>query len=93
MDDVKVRKEWVRGTRGRYRPPPATNPDGDYAYIACHRRTKGATRPRPCVSRSRMASERGGAVRKGMFYNERNQRRALTLAARTNGVGLRAWKR
>jgi len=29
----------------------ATSPGGDYAYIACHRRTKGATRPRPCVSR------------------------------------------
>lgn len=32
-------------------------------------------------------------VRKGMFYNELNQRRALTLAARTNGVGPNAWKR
>ena len=38
------------------------------------------------------AEGRGGGVRKGMFYNEQNQRRALTLAARTNGVGPRAWK-
>lgn len=90
----EMRKEWVRGRgRGeRYRSPAATNPGGDYAYIACHRRTKGVTRPRPCVSRSRMASGRGG-VRKGMFYNEPNQRRALTLAARTNGGSVvRAWR-
>jgi len=68
--------------RERYRPAAATNP-ADYAYIACHRRTKGATRPRPCVYR------RGGGrgARKGMFYNEPKQRRALTSAAGTNGVG------
>jgi len=52
-------------------------------HRVCHRRTKGATRPRPCVYR------RGGrrGARKGMFYNEPKQRRALTSAAGTNGVG------
>lgn len=47
----------------------ATNPGGDYAYIACHRRTKGATRPRPirssilhplCVSRGQDGAKGGG---------------------------------
>jgi len=84
-----MRKEWVRGTRGTlsvasrceswqrlcvHRVPPA------------HKRCDLPTPLRIAEQDGKWARGEGEGVRKGMFYNEPNQRRALTLAARTNGV-------
>lgn len=51
-------------------------------------RATGAQKVRPAHALAYRAAGRGArraGAQKGMFYNEPNQRRALTLAARTNG--------